>query len=185
MSTALVAGDAAGAGATTGGAAAGAGVPESALTVEAASVTCPSRARRLRFSTTRSTWEYPVTSFSQASRRGISRMRWSPFATPFHANKLSWDPNPAARRIAYSTGNSPPGDNRRLPRSGSGSLRLGIGGTRPYWSAFKHTASSSPAPMEWPVNPLVLVTMTSSAPAPKALRKALISAAADPPRAGV
>ena len=42
-----------------------------------------------------------------------------------------------------------------------------------------------PAPMAWPVKPLVLVMTIWSAAAPNASRRALISAAADPPRAGV
>ena len=82
-------------------------------------------------------------------------------------------------------GKVPPGDRRRSPRSGSGSLRLGTGGTFPVCSALSTTASSSPAPMAWPVKPLVLAMSTWLADAPKALRRLEISAAAEPPLAGV
>ena len=55
----------------------------------------------------------------------------------------------------------------------------------PVSSALIATTSSMPAPMAWPVKPLVLVITTWSAAAPKTLRSAWISAAALPPRAGV
>ena len=43
------------------------------------------------------------------------------------------------------------------PSSGSGSLKLGTGGTMPVSSALIATTSSMPAPMAWPVKPLVFV----------------------------
>ena len=45
-----------------------------------------------------------------------------------------------------------------MPRSGSGSLKLGTGGTMPVSSALTATTSSMPTPIGWPVNPLVLAT---------------------------
>ena len=47
------------------------------------------------------------------------------------------------------------------------------------------TTSSMPTPIGWPVNPLVLAMTTRSASAPNTVRRALISAWALPPRAGV
>ena len=46
-------------------------------------------------------------------------------------------------------------------------------------------ASSRPAPMEWPVKPLVLLTITLLTSLPKVDFKAYASALAEPPRAGV
>ena len=55
----------------------------------------------------------------------------------------------------------------------------------PVSSAFNATTSSSPAPIAWPVKPLVFVMTIWLAAGPKTRRSALISAAALPPRAGV
>ena len=71
------------------------------------------------------------------------------------------------------------------PRSGSGSLRFGTGGTTWCSRIFTPITSSTPTPIGWPVNPFVFATMTRSAPAPNTFRSAAISAAALPPRAGV
>ncbi len=46
-------------------------------------------------------------------------------------------------------------------------------------------ASSTPAPIGWPVMPLVLAMTSCEARAPKTWRSEWISAAALPPRAGV
>ena len=55
----------------------------------------------------------------------------------------------------------------------------------PVSSAFTATTSSTPAPIAWPVKPLVLVMTMLSATGPNTCRRAVISAAALPPRAGV
>ena len=69
--------------------------------------------------------------------------------------------------------------------SGSASLKLAIGGTSPVLRQRTAIASSNPAPMEWPVKPLVLLTITLLTSLPKVDLSAYASALAEPPRAGV
>ena len=56
--------------------------------------------------------------------------------------------------------------------SGSASLKLAIGGTRPVFKQRTAIASSNPAPIEWPVKPLVLLTITLLTFSPKVYFKA-------------
>ena len=98
---------------------------------------------------------------------------------------LTCEPKPAASRSAYCTGYAPPRERFSSPRSGSVSLKLGMGGTRPVSRLLTATTSSMPVPIAWPVNPLVLAITIPSAAEPKTERSEAISADALPPRAGV
>ena len=60
-----------------------------------------------------------------------------------------------------------------------------MGGTCWYCRALIATVSSMPAPIGCPVKPLVLAMTILDAEGPKAAGRLAISAAAEPPRAGV
>ena len=95
------------------------------------------------------------------------------------------EPKPAACRTTYCTSMGPPTDNRKSPNSGSGCLKLAIGGNSPRAKPWIETASSMPVPIGCPVNPFVFVMIIFDALSPKAVLSAWISAAAEPPRGGV
>jgi hypothetical protein len=95
------------------------------------------------------------------------------------------DPKPAANLSTLSARQDPPLERLRSSNSVSIVSTLATGGTR--WSNRMRgaTASSKPTPIGCPVNPFVLATRMPGSPSPKASRRALTSAVALPPRAGV
>ena len=98
---------------------------------------------------------------------------------------LIWEPKPAARCSAYLTGYSPPAARLSGPSEGSTSLKLATGGTIPVSSALTARTSSTPTVSVCPVWPLALAMTILSALGPNTRRRAVTSAEALPPRAGV
>ena len=140
---------------------------------------------RVLCSTVSCTFLIPLISSSQALWVASSAILSSQPSILSVRLMATWDPKPAAMRMAYLMGRLPPWDRSRSPSSGSGSRKLGIGGT--FWcsSMRMEAASSMPTAMGCPVYPLVFDMTSLLASSPKALRRAAISAAALPPRAGV
>ena len=132
----------------------------------------PSTTRKVRDATSKDTCSNPLTRLSHCVNRSIEDRRLSPWLTLRNMARLSCEPNPAARRSAKSRSWRPPFDRLMVPNSGSGSFKLAMGGTTPYCKAFRTTASSTPAPMGWPVKPFVFAINTDSACAPNATRSA-------------